>query len=81
MNTEQRTHILRQLAGAIARRHLVAPARIMLDVIAPVGFIASQVAQFIIPLTPHGRWRDYASALDDETGWKVLRQLVEQRDC
>jgi hypothetical protein len=81
MNTEQRAHILRQLTAAITRHRLTAPARIMLDVLAPVGFIASQVAQFATPLTPQGRWRDYTSALDDELGWKLLRQLVDQQDC
>jgi hypothetical protein len=81
MNTEQRADILRQLAAALARHRLIAPARIMLDVVAPVGFIAGQVAQLVTPLTPHGRWRDYANALDDEQGWKVLQQLVDQQDC
>ncbi len=81
MNTDRRTEILQQLAAAIARHRLTAPARIALDIVAPLGFIAGQVAQFVRPLTPTGRWHEYVSALDDEQGWLVLQSLVEQRDC
>jgi hypothetical protein len=81
MNTEQRTQILQQLAQAIARRQLSAPARIALDVISPLSFLTSQIALFMRPLTPLGRWHDYVAALDDEQGWKVLQHLVEKHDC
>jgi len=81
MNSEQRHQILQQLADTIRRRRLTAPARLALDVLAPLGFLASQVALFVRPLTPLGRWHDYVAALDDEQGWKVLQSLVENRDC
>ena len=81
MNTDQRTQILRRLASAIARRRMTAPARMALDIVVPIGFIASQVAQFIRPLTPLGRWHEYVCALDEEQGWKVLQSLVDQQDC
>lgn len=81
MNTEQRTQILQRLASAIAQRRMTTPARMALDIVAPVGFIASQVAQLIRPLTPLGRWHEYVSALGDEQGWKVLQRLVDQQDC
>ena len=81
MDTRERTQILQGLAGAIARRRLTAPARLMLDVLDPLSFFASQVALFARPLTPLGRWRDYAAALDDEEGWKVLHSLVDNREC
>jgi hypothetical protein len=80
MNTNRRTEILQQLAAAIARRRLTAPVRIALDIVAPVGFIASQVAQFVQPLTPAGRWHEYVNALDDEQGWRVLQRLVDEQD-
>lgn len=80
MNTDRRMEILHQLAAAIARHRLTAPARIALDIVVPVGFIASQVAQFVQPLTPAGRWHEYVSALDDEQGWFVLQSLVDQQD-
>ena len=81
MDTDQRTQILEQLAQAIARRRLTAPARLALDVIAPLSFLTSQIALFLRPLTPLGRWHDYVAALDDEHGWKVLQRLVEDQDC
>ena len=81
MDTDQRTQILEQLAQAIARRRLTAPARLALDVIAPLSFLTSQIALFLRPLTPLGRWHDYVAALDDERGWKVLQRLVEDQDC
>ena len=81
MNTDQRAQILQKLAEAIARRRLTAPARLALDVIGPLSFFTSQIALFMRPLTPLGRWHDYVAALDDEQGWKVLQSLVEKQDC
>jgi hypothetical protein len=81
MNSDQRAQVLQQLTQAIARRRLTTPARLALDVIAPLSFLASQVALFVRPLTPLGRWHDYVAALDDEQGWKVLQRLVENQDC
>ena len=81
MDAEQRTLILKQLAATIGRHRLAAPARIALDVIAPLGFIAGQVAQLVSPLTPTGRWQAYVIALGDEQGWTLLQQLVEKQDC
>jgi hypothetical protein len=81
MDSNQRARILEQLAAAIARRRLTAPARLALDVIAPVAFLASQVALVARPLTPLGGWHDYVAALEDEQGWKVLQQLVDNQDC
>ena len=81
MNADQRTQILQQLAQAIARRRLSAPARLALDVLAPLSFLTSQVALFLRPLTPLGRWHEYVAALDDEQSWKVLQRLVENQDC
>jgi hypothetical protein len=81
MDTERRAEILKRLAAAIERRRLTAPARIALDVIAPLGFMASQVALLVRPLTPPGRWHEYVSALDDEQGWLVLQHFVDQQDC
>jgi len=81
MNTDQRDQILQQLAQTIARRRLTAPARLVLDVLSPLSFLASQIAVFARPLTPLGRWHDYVAALDDEQGWQVLQHLVEKQDC
>ena len=81
MSDEQRRLVLQRLAAAITRRRLTAPARIALDIVAPLGFLAGQAALFMRPLVPAGRWRDYVAALSDEQGWSMLRDLIEQRDC
>jgi hypothetical protein len=80
MDAEQRNQALHRLADAVARRRLLAPTRLALDVLAPLGFLASQVALFLHPLMPLGRWREYVAALEDERSWKLLQTLVEQRD-
>jgi len=80
MDTEQRMQILRNLADGITRRRLTTPARMILDLVEPFGFLASQTALFVRPLTPFGRWRDYLTALDDEASWKVLHHLINHRD-
>ncbi|HWQ12854.1 MAG TPA: hypothetical protein VNL77_08640 [Roseiflexaceae bacterium] len=79
MNHDERTTLLRELADGIARRGLAAPARIALDVIAPLGFLAGQAALFARPLLPHPRWRSYATALEDEAGWRALHELIDRR--
>jgi hypothetical protein len=80
MDPDQRTKILRRLADAITCRRLQTPVGMALDVIAPVSFLASQVALFVVPFTPYGRWREYVMALEDEDGWKVLRGFVDTPD-
>ncbi len=80
MDLNQRTAILQNLAAGIVRRHLQAPVGLALDIIAPVGFLASQVALFVRPLTPYGRWHEYVMALEDEDGWSILRGLVDIQD-
>ena len=72
--------ILKNLADGITRRRLTTPARMILDLVEPLGFLASQTALFVRPLTPFGRWRDYVIALEDEEGWKVLHSLVDNWD-
>jgi hypothetical protein len=77
MDTSQRQAILHDLAAALSRRRLVAPARVFLDVVEPLAFFASQAALFVRPLAPFGRWRAYLAALDDEEGWRILHKLVD----
>ncbi len=80
MDVSERQAALQRLAESISRRRLSMPARILLDVIEPLGFLASQVMLFMHPFTPFQRWRMYVSALEDEQSWKVLQKLVDQRD-
>lgn len=81
MNQQQREQILHELAAAIARRRLTTAARVFLDIATPLGFLASQIALFARPLTPHGRWQNYIVALGEEDSWKVLQRIVAQREC
>ncbi|MEN9937134.1 MAG: hypothetical protein RLZZ387_3713 [Chloroflexota bacterium] len=76
MDPKQRDKAIEELAAGITRRGLDAPARIVLDVLGPVSFLAAQTALFTRPLLPTGRWRGYASALGDEEGWRALQRLV-----
>ena len=76
MDTHRRDIALQNLAAGIARRRLTAPARILLDLIAPLGFLASQLALFVRPFAPFGQWRDYLMALEEEAGWQKLQSLV-----
>ena len=78
MDFDRRTTILQNLADGIARRRLTTPARLVLDIIQPLGFLAGQIALFARPLTPFGRWREYLTALEDEDGWKILRHMVDR---
>jgi hypothetical protein len=80
MEPSRRIALLQDLAAVIVRRRLLTPARILLDLVEPLGFFASQVALFTHPFIPLGRWREYVIALEDEASWKVLQSLVERRD-
>lgn len=78
MNHSERTRLLESLAGGLTRRGLGVPARLALDVIAPLGVLASQAALFTRPLLPSQRWRDYVTALEDERAWGELRDLMDR---
>lgn len=75
-----REQTLRVLADTLARQRLLTPARLALDVIEPVSFLASQVALFVRPLVPHSRWRTYVAALAEQDSWQVLRSMMDQRE-
>lgn len=78
MTPDERSQLLEHLAGGIARRGLTAPARITLDILAPLGVVAGQAALFARPLLPVERWRRYAAALADERAWHELRELIDR---
>lgn len=80
MNPEERQTALHELANRITKSGLKTPARMILDIVEPLGFIASQVALMLRPFTPQGRWRSYLTALDDEHGWSALHRIVDSND-
>ncbi len=75
-----RAQAVQAVADALGRSRLEAPARLLLDVIAPVDFLASQVAAFTRPLLPFGQWRSYVAAFESEESWALLRRMVDQQD-
>ena len=81
MNSDERTQTLEALADRLRQRPFVGAARLLLDVVEPVDFLASQLALFAKPLTPRGRWHTYVDALCDESGWKQLRRMVDRHEC
>ena len=81
MNTDHREQLLSTLVVSIVRQRLLTPMQVFMDVVMPVGFLASQVVLFVRPFTPCGRWRDYATALSDEEGWRMLQDLMKRHEC
>ncbi|MFQ3633203.1 hypothetical protein [Roseiflexus sp.] len=80
MNLPPHDESLERLADAIVQRGLTAPARMLLDILAPLGFLASQMALFARPFVPGDRWTRYVDALSDARGWEQLRDILN-RDC
>lgn len=80
MNQSPHDEPLEHLAHAIAQRGLATPARMLLDVLAPLGFLASQMTLFARPFVPRDRWTRYVDALSDARGWEQLRNILN-RDC
>jgi hypothetical protein len=80
MNRSPHNEPLEQLADAIAQRGLTAPARMMLDILAPLGVLASQMTLFVRPFVPGDHWTRYIDALSDAQGWERLRDILN-RDC
>lgn len=81
MDPQTRATVLKDLAETLRRRQLDGAARLLLDVVSPLGFLASQLALFARPFTPHGRWRTYVDALTDEGSWNELRRTVDLPEC
>ncbi len=80
MNRPPHDESLERLADAIVQRGLTAPARMLLDILAPLGFLASQMALFARPFVPGDRWMRYVDALSDARAWEQLRDILN-RDC
>ena len=81
MNQEQRLNAIRELAERVAQHRMATPARMFVDAVAPLGFMASQAALLIQPFFPHGRWRSYLAALTDEQGWEALQRILNSEEC
>lgn len=76
MDQQQQTLLIRRVADRLAEQRLSGVAQLLLDVVVPVGFLASQLATFSRPLVPYGRWRTYVAAFETEESWTLLREMV-----
>lgn len=74
-----RQQLLDRLAATIAAHGLATPARLALDVAAPLSLLGSQLVLFLRPLLPNP-WQPYAALLRDEAAWAELRQRLDARD-
>lgn len=81
MNDADETQRLQALATTLQRRNLDTAARVLLDVMTPITFLASQAVVFIQPMIPRGRWQMYVDLLCEETNWARLREMLDQREC
>lgn len=81
MNPAERTQQLQILAERIRQHRLVGPCSLLLDLLGPLSFLASQTAMFFQPLMPLARWRSYLAALTDEPGWNELRQMLDEPEA
>lgn len=72
---------LGEIAAGLRRRRIDGAARLVLEVVEPVAFLASQAALFVQPLTPRGRWHDYVDLMTKEANWRTLRRMVDQQEC
>jgi hypothetical protein len=76
MTPEEQGQALRELAAAIEQRGMLTPARMLVDTLAPLNIIASQIALAIHPLVPKAHWRLYISALGETESWEVLQRIL-----
>lgn len=81
MNDQHQDVRLSEIAEGLRRRRVAGAARLFLEIIDPVAFLASQTALFVQPFTPRGRWHDYIDVLTKEANWRALRRLVDQQEC
>jgi hypothetical protein len=76
MTPEEQQQALRELAATIERRGMLTPARMLVDTLAPLNIMASQIALAIRPLVPRAPWRLYISALGETESWQALQRIL-----
>ncbi|MFO8073971.1 MAG: hypothetical protein R6V85_19080 [Polyangia bacterium] len=71
---------LERLAGAVVARRMEVPAITLLESVAPLGFLGSQIVHALRPLVrlaglPADEWREVAEQLEDR---RTLRRLADR---
>ena len=69
------TPAVADFAEALVRHNLHGSARLLLDLVAPLDVINSQLALFSRPFLS-GSWRRTATALSEPEAWQHLRNLL-----
>ncbi len=71
---------LEDLAAAIRRHHLEAPALVVITVVRPLGMLGGHLLLLAQPLVPGDRWQNSiaqtAAALEDDATWTQLEKLL-----
>lgn len=70
---------IQSLATAIDRVGLRNPVALFLDILKPLEFMSSQIAQFSRPFVYGSRWEHYAVALTEEASWEYLRRALSEQ--
>jgi hypothetical protein len=73
---------LERLAGAVVARRMEVPAIALLESVAPLGFLGSQIVHAARPLArlaglPADDWREVAEQLEDR---RTLRRLADRME-
>lgn len=76
----QQTEALERAATWLVQNGLQVPTQLMLDALAPLDFLNTQVALFVQPFTNRSRWDLLTRALTQEQGWAELRRLLAATD-
>lgn len=71
---------IQSLARAIDRVGLRNPVALILDILKPIEFMSSQIAQFSRPFVYGSRWEHYAAALTEESSWENLRHALSEQE-
>ena len=77
----ERQALIAEIARRLERRHLAAPAVLLLESHKPFGFVVSQAMLLLEPLVEWflgpTSWREYAAVLEDPQGIELLLEELE----
>jgi hypothetical protein len=76
---ESRQEQLQKVITQIDRAGLRVPAAILLDLLAPLDVISSQIAQFAHPFMRGTSLDPYARLLTETANWEELRELLSHQ--
>ncbi len=79
---DQTDESIRWLAGELRRHGLATPAMMVIDAMAPFGFVGEQLLFALGPLLPFPAWREAAhglvTAIRDDQSRALLERLLNE---